>query len=221
MSISKEAAIRHLDSVLIDFENINRFSDFGRDCTDDERHACVVRMKAAIRRLAPSDSEYLSSMMDTSITPEWGDVYQLAGIVQALRADFAEDCLDSFRELVNAELYDDFLGMAEFLLHEQSLKQPAAVIAGSVLEEHLRKLSLKNGVDIEAKKNGKSEPLKASRLNADLRKASVYNQNEMKQVEAWLAIRNSAAHGKYEEFDESQVEVMLLGIRGFLSRYPA
>ncbi len=38
--------------------------------------------------------------------------------------------------------------MAEYLLKE-GYKDPAAVITGSTLEEHLRKLCIKNGIDIE------------------------------------------------------------------------
>ena len=40
-------------------------------------------------------------------------------------------------------------------------------------------------------------PKKMDAVNADLRGAGMYNALEYKQVTAWLAIRNSAAHRDY------------------------
>jgi hypothetical protein len=56
-------------------------------------------------------------------------------------------------------------------------KDAAAVIAGSTLEEHLRKLAQKNGVAIE-KADG--APKKADALNADLAGAGAYNKLEQR-----------------------------------------
>jgi hypothetical protein len=44
--------------------------------------------------------------------------------------------------------------MAEYLLNE-SYKDPAAVMTGSVLEEHIRQLCIKNSIPIETIKDGK------------------------------------------------------------------
>ena len=99
---------------------------------------------------------------------------------------------------------------------------PAAVLAGGVLEEHMRKLCTRHGIDVVVKDGGSDErPKKASRMNDDLRKANVYGSNDQKQVTAWCGIRNSAAHTRVDEFDETQVANMLQGVRTFISRFPA
>ncbi|MDX6610131.1 MAG: hypothetical protein QOF85_2056 [Solirubrobacterales bacterium] len=88
-------------------------------------------------------------------------------------------------------MFADFLEMANHLLGE-GYKDAAAVIAGSTLEGHLRTLAEKLGLPTS---NDVGEPLKAARLNEDLRKAEAYEKNDQKAVTAWLGIRNDAAHG--------------------------
>ena len=121
------------------------------------------------------------------------------------------------RGLIAAEFFSDFLDMAGHLL-EEGYKDPAAVLAGSVLEEHLRQLADKNGVDIIEKRNGKDVFRKADTLNADLTKTKAYNVLEQKSVTSWLDLRNNAAHGKYGQYTKDQVQLMLDGIRGFMTR---
>lgn len=124
----------------------------------------------------------------------------------------------SVKKLLTAEIFSDFLEMAEHLL-TQGYKDPAAVMIGSVLEENLRQLCADNGVDIETEKDGKRIPKKADLLNADLVKAEVYNKLDQKAVTTWLDLRNSAAHGKYGEYTDDQVKIMLQGVTEFLVRH--
>lgn len=145
----------------------------------------------------------------------------LMGIVQAVRQAVSGDYLVSVEEFIHAQVFTDFLAMADYL-RETGYKDPAAVIAGTVLEQHLRKLCLKHNLTTEATDTaGKSYPKKAETLNTELAGQKVYGKNEQKQVTAWLGIRNSAAHGKYDEYTPAQVDLLLQGIRGFLARYPA
>ena len=102
------------------------------------------------------------------------------------------------------EVFADFIEMAEHLLDER-YKDPAAVIIGSVLEEHLRQLCLSAGIRTEDVSATKVVPYKADRLNADLAKAGKYSKLDQKQVTAWLDLRNRAAHGKYAEYALEQV----------------
>jgi len=58
-------------------------------------------------------------------------------------------------------------------------------------------------------------------MNSELVKVGVYDKIEQKQVAAWAAIRNDAAHGDYDKYEKNQVVLMVQGLRGFLSRHPA
>jgi hypothetical protein len=119
--------------------------------------------------------------------------------------------------LAHADTYNDYLEMAEGL-HGQGYKDPAAVIAGTSLEVHLRTLATKHVISLQAA-NG--SPKKADTINADLKAAGVYSGLELKQVTAWLHLRNSAAHGHYGDYTDTDVRQLIDGVRSFASKYPA
>jgi hypothetical protein len=139
---------------------------------------------------------------------------RMLGAIRAIRDALKQGLLLKIEDLVHADMFADFLGMAEYLLQE-GYKDPAAVIVGGVLEERLRKLCEKNGIPT-ADADGK--PKRASSLNDELAKAKVYDKLEQKSVTAWLDLRNKAAHGRYGDYDRSQVQELLSGVRNFLTR---
>jgi hypothetical protein len=138
-------------------------------------------------------------------------------MLRALRDDYASGYLQSVVELIHADVFADFLDMARYLL-EHDYKDAAAVITGSVLEEHLRKLCGKNGMPV-AKADG--SPKKTDTLNSELAEAGIYSKLDQKSVTAWLDLCNKAAHGHYSEYTKDQVALMLQGVLDFASRYPA
>lgn len=138
-------------------------------------------------------------------------------ILQVIKSEIEGGWLFSLKGLVAAELFTDFIEMAEHLL-DAGYKDPSAVIAGSVLEEHLRQLCQKAFIDIKWYKDGKPIPKTADRLNSDLAKANVYPMLDQKNVTAWLDIRNKAAHGKYAEYNEVQVQQLIRGVTEFIAR---
>jgi hypothetical protein len=139
------------------------------------------------------------------------------GILTAIRDQIKGGWIETTKGLVTAEVFADFLEMAEHLL-DQKYKDPAAVVVGSVLEEHLRQLCMAGSVPVEDLSSGKAIPRKADTLNADLAKAGKYSKLDQKQATAWLDLRNKAAHGKYSEYTNEQVVLMLAGVRDFVSR---
>jgi hypothetical protein len=144
----------------------------------------------------------------------------LTGLLSALQKAYWQGLLRSFQEIVHADLFDDFLQMAEYLLGE-GYKDPAAVLAGGVLEEHLRKLCQKQGLPVAISTPRGEEPKRASQMNDDLAKAGAYSKLEQKNVTAWLDMRNKAAHGKYAEYDSKHVEYLIMGVKQFAARFPA
>ncbi len=139
------------------------------------------------------------------------------GILTAIRDQIKGGWIETTKGLVTAEVFADFLEMAEHLL-DQKYKDPSAVVVGSVLEEHLRQLCAASSLPVEDLSSGKAVPRKADTLNSDLAKAGKYSKLDQKQVTAWLDLRNKAAHGKYSEYTDEQVVLMLAGVRDFVSR---
>jgi len=105
--------------------------------------------------------------------------------------------------------------MGEHLLKE-GYKDAAAVIVGSVLEDTLRKLCDSNGITTT---NSKGNPLTIDPLNSELAKAVVYNKLVQKQITSWADLRNNAAHGHFDKYDDKQVKMMLLFVQSFCTDY--
>lgn len=141
------------------------------------------------------------------------------GIINNIIAEIENGWINTIKSLVSAEIFNDFLEMAEHLL-DTGYKDPAAVMVGSVLEEHLRQLCNKYDIDTTVEKDDKLIPLKADRLNSELAKANIFNKLDQKNITAQLDLRNNAAHGKYNEYDINHVKLMYGFVTNFISRNP-
>jgi hypothetical protein len=209
-----------LQQVLDRYTNVRE--GYGADLTyrpEDIQIEVYTSLVAVIERLAPTETYYYTSL--EKVLKQYGlnnhrAIPSLVGIVQALKTAYESGYLHEVEELIRADLFSDFLDMGEYLLHE-GYKDPAAVIIGGVLEEHLRKLCLKNSINIKTNNRFK----KADAINADLSNSNVYNRLDQKSVTAWLDLRNKSAHAQYTEYTEDQVKLALQGIRDFIARFPA
>jgi len=141
-------------------------------------------------------------------------------LLEELLAEIDSSWLWTTHGIATAEIYGDFLEMAEELL-DSGYKDAAAVIIGGVLEEHLRRLCKKNGISTTTVRDGKPCPKKADSMNADLFNSSVYDKLDHKWVTTALDLRNKAAHGLYDQYDKDWVRsILLLSTTNFLQRQP-
>lgn len=197
-------ATRHRsdDSGLVSTEKFNKF-----------RSSSLSFLKNIFGKDHPLYIEFDTSVKDISrYYTEQG-----RGILNAAKQEIDGGWLISVKGIVSAEIFSDFLEMAEYLLQE-GYKDAAAVMIGSVLEEHLRQLCNNNAISIELLKDGKMYPKKADLLNSELATATLYNKLDQKSVTSWLDLRNKAAHGKYSDYSKEQVDIMYQGVTNFISR---
>ncbi|WP_028571651.1 DUF4145 domain-containing protein [Desulfonatronum lacustre] len=131
---------------------------------------------------------------------------RMKAVFIAAMDDYKGGYLTSIKNLIQADVFDSELEQASELL-SSGYKLAAAVIAGVVLETTLRDLCNREGIITG----------KLDKMNADLAKAGIYNKLQQKRITALADIRNSAAHGKPEEFTESDVENMIRDIEQFLA----
>ncbi|MBV4522590.1 DUF4145 domain-containing protein [Pseudomonas sp. SWRI74] len=130
---------------------------------------------------------------------------RMGAVFLATKEDFEGGYLNSLRNLVQAEVFNNELEQAEELLG-RGYATASAVIAGVVLETALRDLCSISGIEHGS----------INKMNDDLAKAGAYNANQKKQITSLSAIRNSAAHGKPEEFTKDQVRGMIDDVQRFL-----
>jgi hypothetical protein len=221
MAQSADQILQQLDAVISTCEGVRSRSKYD-DLSDLKGAATsevLARMQATIARLSPPGSSHRIAADGLMKQYGVGNGYAvglLLGILRAMRADYAAGYFTNIAELIHADLFADFLEMSDHLL-SQGYKDPAAVMTGSVLEEHLRKLCDKCGIPTITGETSK----KADLLNAELAAASAYSKLDQKSVTAWLDLRNKAAHGKYSEYTKEQVQMLQDGVRHFMTRYPA
>lgn len=188
------------------------------DLAKHERQSLVTRSISSIKRISGDKSPYSLDVerILTRLPLIHLHLTSIIGIVQALYDDLKSGYIESLTELVHAEVFSDFIEMADHLV-ATGYKDPAAVIAGSTLESHLKKIAVKNGLPIET--NGR--PTRAEQINQDLGKQQTYSLIDQKSITAWLDLRNKAAHGNYNEYNIDQVKLLISGIQNFIMRNPA
>lgn len=208
---AKEDILRQIDSALELWAGLRAKARYD-DLSDLEDRSLLTEVNtvvaATIDRLAPPNSAYRKSL-DHILSSK-------IGALRALRRDYDAGYLGSVQSLVRAEVFADFLEMSDHL-NEQGYKDPAAVLVGSVLEEHLRALCANRAIASEVA----GRPKKADTMNAELASAGAYNKLDQKNITAWLDLRNKAAHGHYADYTADQVRNMLVGIREFITRVAA
>ena len=158
------------------------------------------------------DSEYYERFQKAfKYTGYYSDVSQGLAVLRAAQNDYMKGYLIEARTLIRAEVFDDILEQAEHLFKE-GYHPPAAVLAGCVLEDSLRKMCERHAITIGIKP-------KLDGMNSELAKKGVYNTLVQKRV-TWIAdVRNKAAHGQWSEFSAADVESMLRQVRDFVTDF--
>lgn len=151
--------------------------------------------------------EFLKEENTKGMTTNFAIFKRLKSVFNAVKEDYEKGYLTSLRTLVTAEVFDSELEQAQELL-DNKYHVAAAVIAGVVLETALRELCDNQNPNIP---HGKID-----KMNAELKKAGVYNQLQSKKITALADIRNSAAHGKITEFTHDDVQNMIKDIERLL-----
>lgn len=196
----------------------SRHGDASDVLTDMDVRDLQTRCLAAIERASGKGSIYTQRTIAINgmNNHAWGHLSEQVGVARSLLSDIQNGYLKSLEEIMHGEIFGDFLEMASHL-SDTGYKDPAAVLAGSTLEAHLRQLCAKQGIPTEF--SGK--PKKADALNSELCSGGAYSKLDMKNVTAWLGLRNSAAHGQYSDYDTAQVKLLISSIQDFITRNPA
>ncbi|EJB8497260.1 DUF4145 domain-containing protein [Acinetobacter baumannii] len=141
---------------------------------------------------------------------------RLISILKATLDDMNSGCLTSYKQLIQADVFDSELDQAKHFL-ESGYPVAAAVTAGVVLETSIKELCKNNGIDIFPPDSTK--PKKLDVLNAALKNADIYNVLQQKKITTLADIRNNAAHGNTNQFTNEDVKDMIRDIERFLLEY--
>ena len=174
--------------------------------------AWTVKAKNLIVKTCGENSEHIKAFEEAYKTQAWDSSYdkftRLRPVFMAAREDFQGGYITSIKNLVQAELFDSELDQARELL-SSGYKGPAAVVAGVVLETALKDLCDQHSIP----------NAKLDKMNADIAKLGVYNKLQQKKITALADIRNSAAHGDWQSFTDTEVSEMIRDVENFLANH--
>lgn len=219
--------IREVDEIVISAERLSRDAASSSYALGPERieelSSLTSRVGQLIHCIYGDNSQYRINLTKVLSTSQFSSMHggyfmhisEFAGIVKGIQHDIKSGMLSDFRMLLQAEIFADFLEMAEYLLGE-GYKDAAAVILGAVIEDSLKKLAASRGLKTTSS-NGK--PMTIDPLNIELAKDNAYNSLVQKQITTWANLRNDAAHGNFSKYDKDQVKQMLLFVQKFCLDY--
>lgn len=130
------------------------------------------------------------------------------GVLESAYSDYKNGYLFTLSTLIKAELGDEILEQSKILL-SAGYKDVACVTAGIALELALKDIAMRNGIEF-------TDKTKTEQINITLRQEDIYNESMRKQVTAWLAKRNHAAHGEWDEYSHADVADLINGVERFI-----
>jgi hypothetical protein len=134
----------------------------------------------------------------------YGVAAEAYGVVAAAESAWKEGFHFDLKAIARADVESDLIDQASTLL-ASGYDRAAAVLAGAVLEEHLRSIAPSWGVAVH---NAAGKALTLEPLNVELKKEGAYDGIMQKRITLLGGVRNEAAHGN--PFDGRADEVRKL-----------
>ena len=156
-----------------------------------------------------------------SLNNEPSKVEFATAFLKSVKKELIAGSLGSLAHQIEAEVLADYLGQAESLIagsRNGAEHVAAAVVAGAALERCLRVLCA-SLTPQELTVNDKGAPIGMTAIIDSLKRRQAYNELQAKELRAWAAIRNAAAHGEFDSFTRDQVNNMISGIARFLREH--
>ena len=208
-----------IDEALGTWQALRSRSGFD-DCSDrplEDRLAVKERLARTLQSLAPPGSAHESSVR-SALAPLTPLSVSLKRLVETLTALKREHEIRTPAPAMRPPPADPLAGFIEAARHlsGRGWENAAAVIAGCTLEQHLRRLCVKNGcAPAGAGYAG------ADALNAALARHGVYDEAERGRVAAWLALWEDAVRGRNAGSAVQQAERLPDAVAAFIAKHPA
>jgi len=134
----------------------------------------------------------------------------MLGLLTGAKDEWDHGLLGKIEYIVAGATFDDFLDhAAEY--YKGNRKIEAAVLGSAVLEDTVKKIAQKNGIQTSGKT---LDP-----LVDELVKADVLTLVKGKRVRGYAGVRNQALHAEWDKFDISDVGQLIEGTRELIENY--
>lgn len=137
-------------------------------------------------------------------------VQKMYGLLESAHDEWQRGFLRKIEYIVVAEAFDDFLDHAS-AYHKGNKKIESSVLASAVLEDTIKRIAGKNGVETKGKT---LDP-----LIDDLVKADVFTPVKAKRAKGLAGVRNHALHAEWDDFDIRDVGELISGVRDLIDNF--
>lgn len=136
--------------------------------------------------------------------------HAIYAVLKGAHDEWQRGLLRKIEYIIVAETFDDFLDHAEYY-HKGNKKIESSILASAVLEDTIKKIARKNGIDSK----GKS----LESLIDELTKAEVLTPVKAKRIKSYSAVRNHALHAEWDNIDIQDVGILISGVRVLIENY--
>ena len=210
--MDKQILKRFDDLVVMGEEiNANAYNDDGLVYVRSDKFIGWLTSTLSLIGIVFSGKNYYSNVLEDALTNRQSYIGYFRDCLESFKAareEYAGGYSFNLRSLIGAEFSEDALEQAEELL-ESGYEVAACVVAGVALEITLKILCDKEEI----------EHSKLDKMNAELKKADIYNLSMQKQITTWAGRRNDAAHGDGDKNSKNDVKDMITGVRRFIGEY--
>jgi hypothetical protein len=168
---------------------------------------CYQLLAHLHRGAHPSAQRVINAMN----SPSLHSVQQVEGILQGTRANLRAGFLDDLIGKIVVDIKSDFLEASQQLLDENQ-KDPAAVMACIVLEDSLKRLAKKHGVE-------SAEDKEMSVVAGSLLGKGVIEKTTNQSIQSFKSLRNAALHAQWSEVSIESLRLLLVFLPGFIEKH--
>jgi len=222
--VEKDRIIQRLWALVIKGEQAQRATDEASQYPNSQKNRAAesiyvewrLSSLSFVENLVGTESRYFAALANTSEDFEHlplmvSNISRGLASLRALREEVEFGPVVGIEGLVSAEIFDDFLEMAEHLWQQHYVAVVPSLV-GAVLEDGLKRIARRRSVTVK-------EEDSIAGLNSRLFDAKAYSVLVRKKNEVWNTIRNNADHGKFDLNSNHDVEHMPEGVRDFLAAY--
>lgn len=202
--MTKEELIKHSERIIEEAQN--------------NSHGGLTQAKEFLRVYAGEKTAFFKTLSQIVNTASPGIKTHRVSQVLSSFIEFIENDLlrsISLEREVQIETVSDYLAQADSLLKDKKVHPAApAVIIGASLEEFLRNWLEDEKFDLTTINNS------LDAYSNELKRREKITKQDLKDIVSWGGIRNSAAHGHWEDVDNrKRIRLMLEGVNLFMRKY--
>ena len=184
---------------------------------EEKFHDFRISALSYLGRVFGQESTYYQSFKSEVTQPTTSRTRRGVGMLTGARSELQGDWLETTSGAINRDVLTDMLRLAR-MQQEENHSMAAAIIAGAVLEKHLRNLCLAKGIKIHNDLENKAVPKRGLQLTGEAYKKKLYERQDNKEVISWLELYDAAATGKKEAITGVQAKNMVAGVLGFIAK---